>query len=235
MDSLGRFLLDAGPFAIVITAVLCVALAAMAERAYFYYAVCRRERSDLVETITEFVGRDDVAGALQHLRSRDTPLHRVLLAALKPYRDRLGLSSVEDAIEAAAAREVPRLHKRLDYLSTCANVATLAGLLGTIFGLQQSFASLSAADPLEKASLLAAGVSQAMNTTAFGLLVAIPCMAAHAWLSSRRTALLDQVEESCLRLLARLRDLDSTASQRGPRLMASTAAPGSTRAGKEVR
>ena len=71
---------------------------------------------------------------------------------------------------------MPELEQRTHYLATLANVATLLGLLGTIIGLIQAFTAVAAADPSEKADLLSASISVAMNTTAFGLVVAIPLL-----------------------------------------------------------
>jgi biopolymer transport protein ExbB/TolQ len=90
--------------------------------------------------------------------------------------------------------------QRLNYLSLFANVATLLGLLGTIGGLQVSFSSLAAAEAAKKATMLAAGISQAMNTTAFGLIVAVPCMIMYTALSNKRDRLLKDLDEAVVRL-----------------------------------
>lgn len=89
---------------------------------------------------------------------------------------------------------VPLIQKRTAYINMLGNVATLLGLLGTIYGLITSFASLSAADPSAKAQALSDGISTAMNTTAFGLIVAIPCVIAYTILSNQELAILQNYE-----------------------------------------
>ena len=109
--------------------------------------------------------------------------------------------AIRQGAEESALSEVPRLSKRLNYLALFANIATLTGLLGTIFGLQQSFSALGATEAAMKAAMLAAGISQAMNTTAFGLMVAIPCMVAYAMLSNMQSRLAEEVDASSIRVL----------------------------------
>jgi len=100
-----------------------------------------------------------------------------------------------------AIQEVPRFARRINYLAMFANIATLTGLLGTIFGLQRSFSSLAVAEASEKAAMLASGISQAMNTTAFGLMVAIPCLIAYAKLSNLQASRTEELDACSVRLL----------------------------------
>jgi biopolymer transport protein ExbB/TolQ len=96
---------------------------------------------------------------------------------------------------------IPRMEKRTHYLSTLANIATLLGLLGTIIGLIQAFTAVSNADPAEKADLLSASISVAMNTTAFGLMAAIPLLLVYALLQSKTTAIVDSLEMASVKFL----------------------------------
>ncbi len=96
---------------------------------------------------------------------------------------------------------VPRLEKRTHYLATFANIATLLGLLGTIIGLIKAFTAVSHADPAEKADLLSASISVAMNTTAFGLMVAIPLLLVYTVLQSKTTTLVDSLEMASVKFL----------------------------------
>ena len=104
-------------------------------------------------------------------------------------RDDLG-----NAVEEGMMEVVPRLEKRTHYLATFANIATLLGLLGTIIGLISAFTAVANANPAEKANLLSASISVAMNTTAFGLIVAIPLMLLHAWLQTKTSELIEMLE-----------------------------------------
>jgi biopolymer transport protein ExbB/TolQ len=96
---------------------------------------------------------------------------------------------------------VPRLEKRTPYLASFANIATLLGLLGTIIGLIQAFQAVGAANPAEKADLLSASISVAMNTTAFGLIVAIPLLLLHSVIQSKTTELIDSLEMASVKFL----------------------------------
>ena len=96
---------------------------------------------------------------------------------------------------------VPQLEKRTHYLATMANVATLLGLLGTVSGLIHAFAAVATVNPAEKANLLAASISEAMNCTAFGLVTAVPILIVHAFLQSKTAGLSDGLETAAIRFL----------------------------------
>jgi len=98
-------------------------------------------------------------------------------------------------MEEAGIRELPLLEKRTGYLAMLGNLATLAGLLGTITGLIKSFAGVAGVDPSQKATLLSKGISEAMNCTAFGLFTGILGLAAFAWLNGRTQNALDDIAE----------------------------------------
>ena len=108
---------------------------------------------------------------------------------------------IETAMEEGLMEVIPRLEKRTHYLATLANIATLTGLLGTIVGLIQAFTAVSNADPAQKADLLSSSISVAMNTTAFGLIAAIPLLLLHAFLTTKTTSLVDQFEMTAVKFL----------------------------------
>ena len=97
---------------------------------------------------------------------------------------------------------IPQLEKRTPYIALGANVATLLGLLGTIVGLIQAFTAISNANPAEKADLLSASISVAMNTTAFGLLVAIPLLVAHSVVTAKAGQIVDSLEMASVKALS---------------------------------
>lgn len=96
---------------------------------------------------------------------------------------------------------MPELEQRTHYLATLANIATLLGLLGTIIGLIQAFTAVASADPAEKADLLSASISVAMNTTAFGLTAAIPMILIHSLLATKTTRVVDAIEMAAVKCL----------------------------------
>src|SRR5258708_37354857 len=108
---------------------------------------------------------------------------------------------VEKAIQESMMEIVPQLEKRTHYLATLANVATLLGLLGTVSGLIHAFASFASVNPAEKANLLSASISHAMNCTAFGLLTAVPILVIPAFLQSKTMGLTDGPETAAIRFL----------------------------------
>ena len=108
---------------------------------------------------------------------------------------------------------LPRLEKRTQYLATLANVSTLLGLLGTIIGLIAAFTAVANADPAEKANLLSQSISVAMNTTAFGLMSAIPLLLLHSVLQTKTNEIVDSFEMAGVKLLNLLSDSSSSSKQ----------------------
>jgi biopolymer transport protein ExbB len=108
---------------------------------------------------------------------------------------------VEKAMQESMMEIVPQLEKRTHYLATMANVATLLGLLGTVSGLIHAFAAVATVNPAEKANLLSASISEAMNCTAFGLVTAVPILVVHAFLQSKTMGLTDGLETAAIRFL----------------------------------
>ena len=108
---------------------------------------------------------------------------------------------IEAAMEEGMMEVMPSLEARTHYLATFANIATLMGLLGTIIGLIQAFTAVANADPAEKADLLSASISVAMNTTAFGLIAAIPLLLMHTVIQTKTSKLIDNLEMASVKCL----------------------------------
>jgi biopolymer transport protein ExbB len=108
---------------------------------------------------------------------------------------------IEIAMEESMMEIIPQLEKRTPYLGLLANIATLLGLLGTIMGLIEAFTAVANANPAEKADLLSASISVAMNTTAFGLMAAIPLLLLHAKLTSTTGQIVDSLEMASVKAL----------------------------------
>lgn len=129
------------------------------------------------------------------------PLHHVMAEGIKGMRKSQNRENLQGTLDEAMMAVAPRLEARLHYLPNLANVATLLGLLGTIIGLIEAFTAVAVADPSQKAALLAKGISMAMNTTAFGLVVAIPMILIYTFLQSRTNRIIDTIDEYALKLL----------------------------------
>jgi biopolymer transport protein ExbB/TolQ len=164
-------------------------------------AVRFRSRIDsdtFVNQIAQLLKAGDVNGAVEYCNRSNAALPNITKAGLME----MGRSEkdVQNALEIAAMVEIPKLEKRTHYLSMIANVATLLGLLGTILGLINAFAAVAHADAADKATLLTAGISIAMNTTAFGIITAIPCLIGYTYLVETTNELIDEINENVARL-----------------------------------
>jgi biopolymer transport protein ExbB len=108
---------------------------------------------------------------------------------------------IEIAMEESLMEIIPQLERRTPYVGLLSNIATLLGLLGTIMGLIEAFTAVANANPAEKADLLSASISVAMNTTAFGLMAAIPLLLIHAKLTSTTGQIVDSLEMASVKAL----------------------------------
>ena len=138
-------------------------------------------------------------------RSVISPMLGTGLARLGKARRR---EDIEIAMEESMMEIIPQLEKRTPYVALLANIATLLGLLGTIMGLIAAFTAVAAANPAEKADLLSASISVAMNTTAFGLMSAIPLLLFHAMLTSTTGQIVDSMEMASVKALNNISDFN---------------------------
>ncbi|MCC6278112.1 MAG: MotA/TolQ/ExbB proton channel family protein [Oligoflexia bacterium] len=139
--------------------------------------------------------------------------------------------SIKTAQELSTQEIVPKVTQRMGYLAMIANVATLIGLLGTIHGLIQSFQAISFADPSQKQTLLAQGISISMNTTALGLLVAIPVMVLYAFLQARMNKILEDIIGGSAQVVDLLISRNQTAFSETTAFASGETAPPAPRAG----
>jgi len=202
-----------GPFMYVILSVSFVSLGLIIERAYVLWFKYRINAAQFLGHILSFVDADNFTRAIEVCNLRpDHPLAVVLKAGL--LKANRGDKEIQRSLEEAATKEMPKLQKRTGYLSMLSNVSTLLGLLGTIFGLIQAFSGIGAADAAAKQEILAKGISTAMGTTAFGLIVAIPTMIAFSVLRSRQNQLADAIEEGSITLFNRIASRNADARSR---------------------
>ena len=196
-----RFFQAGGAFMYPIALVLALALAVGVERVIFLGRTERENRS-LWAKIAPLLKAGDLTEAERLASESDTAVGKLLTTGFAQARVDNRRSEVEIATEEGLMEVLPAIERRTHYLGTFSNMSTLLGLLGTVLGLIGAFAALGNADPAEKADLLSAGISEAMNCTAFGLMVAIPSLLAHAWLNSRTTELIDTLESVCSRFVS---------------------------------
>jgi biopolymer transport protein ExbB/TolQ len=130
-----------------------------------------------------------------------TTISRIVLAALETLQVSPRRDDIQSAMQEGILETVPRLSKRTNYLAILANISTLLGLLGTIIGLIAAFTAVAHADPAEKATLLSESISVAMNTTAFGLIAAIPLLLVHTVLQNKTVEIVDSIEMAGVKFL----------------------------------
>lgn len=200
-ESVAQQFNQGGPFMWVILMVLAVACTVVIERMFFYFVICRHRGAKLVARIAKALNSDKLDEAKKVAGSAGAPVNVLLSTALERFGAGMNHEDIQEGVEEAAIQEVPRMSQRLNYLSLLANIATLLGLLGTIGGLKVSFSSLGAVEASQKAVMLARGISQAMNTTAFGLMVAVPCMAAYTVLYNKQQRLTKDLDEAVVKVL----------------------------------
>ena len=121
---------------------------------------------------------------------------------------------IEIAMDESMIELTPQLEKRTHYLATFANLATLLGLLGTVSGLIHAFAAVATVNPADKANLLSASISEAMNCTAFGLMTAVPIVFAHAFLQTKTSELIASLEMAFVKFLNVLTERQAIQSRR---------------------
>jgi len=124
----------------------------------------------------------------------------------------------EIAMEESMMEIIPQLEKRTPYVALLSNIATLLGLLGTIMGLIEAFTAVANANPAEKADLLSASISVAMNTTAFGLMSAIPLLLLHSKLTSTTGQIVDSLEMASVKALNTISDFNRRHFEKEPEL-----------------
>jgi len=203
MDTAGtivKFFQDGGTFMYPIAIVAALGIAVAIER-YIYLTRTATGNRRVWGEVSPFLSKGDYRGALTATSDSGSAIGQILSYGLSRVQTARRRDDVEKAMEESLMEVVPRLEKRTHYLSSFANIATLLGLLGTIIGLIQAFQAVANANPAEKADLLSASISVAMNTTAFGLMVAIPLLLSHSLLQSKTTEIVDSLEMASVKFL----------------------------------
>jgi biopolymer transport protein ExbB/TolQ len=153
------------------------------------------DKDKLLTLLKSQVMSGNVQGAIKVCSGNPTPLTRIVQAGLMKFNK--SDEEVQAAMDEAALRELPLIHKRTGYLAMLANLATLTGLFGTIGGMIKSFAAAGSPTVAasEKASKLADGISEAMNCTFFGIFSAIIGLIFYAVLQGMSQARTDDINE----------------------------------------
>lgn len=192
-----------------ILAVFALGIAIAVER-YIYLSAAKGMNTKMWDQLMPLVKNGDFQQALGISSKTKADIGKVLTYGLSRLKGARRREDIEAAMEEGLMEITPRLEKRTHYLSMFANIATLLGLLGTVWGLIQAFAAVANANPSEKAELLSASIAVAMNATAFGLITAIPLTVAHSVLHTKTMELVDSLEMASVKFLNMIMERAST-------------------------
>jgi len=199
MQAIAEAFDSGGGWMYVIAFTSVVGLGIIVERFIFLFFKYNINANAFMGQIQKLVMANNIDRAIKLCNAApNAALPKVIKAGLT--RANKGELEIANAIEEATLEVVPIVQKRTPTLGGVANVATLLGLLGTIVGLIQAFSALESAAPDQRAAALAKGISVAMNTTAFGLIVAIPCMTAQMFLQAVTTKILNEIDQYSVKL-----------------------------------
>lgn len=199
MDVLIQHFNEGGLFMYPILIVGLVTASIVGERVYVLFFKALNRKDEFTREMRKLILSGNFVKAVKLANTENSPLSRIVKAGLLQIRRTDDV--IQSTMDEAALLEVPYLERRTGYLAMLSNVATLMGLLGTIVGLIHSFGAVAKADAATKSTLLAAGISEAMNCTAFGLIVAIPALLAYAMLQSRTQKCVDEINEGSVRIV----------------------------------
>lgn len=193
MHAIVRFFQMGGFFMFPILMVLAAGLAISVER-WVHLKRVKKENSQTWDQLQPVLASGDFDRARDMVNEDGSTIAQMLSMGLARQGAVRRREDIEIAMEESLMEIIPQLEKRTPYLALLSNIATLFGLLGTIMGLIAAFTAVATASPAEKAALLAASISEAMNCTAFGLMSAIPLLLIHARLTSTTGQIVGSLE-----------------------------------------
>jgi biopolymer transport protein ExbB/TolQ len=195
-----RFFQEGGFWMYPIAIVMALGIAVSAER-YLFLTRSKLVNRKLWDQLIPVISSGKYQQAISMTTRSNEAIAKVMSYGLARVRTARRREDLEMAMDEGLMEVIPGLERRTHYLSTLANIATLMGLLGTIIGLIQAFTAVANASPAEKAELLSSSISVAMNTTAFGLIVAIPLLLVYSVLQSKTSQIVDSLEMAVVKFL----------------------------------
>jgi len=198
MEKIWAFMHDGAPFSFVNVAILAFVLAIIVDRFVHILSKHQVNGDEFMAQIRKLVQAGNIDRAVKLCEAAPLPLLQVIKAGLTQVNR--GEEAIIANMEERMSEVIPALEKRIGALWSLANIATLVGLLGTISGLIRSFGAVAYAEPAQKASLLAKGISEAMYNTALGLGIAVFCMFFHLILHGWAKRIKQDLERASTRL-----------------------------------
>ncbi len=212
LNTLIQFFQSGGPFMYPILAVLAIGLAITLER-YFYLSLAKTKNRRMIAKLLPLLEKGEINSAVNTAKKSTSTVSTILLQGEQNFKSARRREDFEAAMEESMMETIPRLEKRTHYLAMFANIATLLGLLGTIIGLIKAFTAVAQVDPSMKAEILSTSISVAMNTTAFGLIVAIPLLLFYTVLQTKTTTIIDSLEMTVVKFVNHLSRVKNATSQ----------------------
>ena len=198
--SLVGFFVTGGPFMYPILIVFAVGAAIAVER-YVTLTLVKAKNQSAWNKVQPALVNGDFNEAREMTSNDDSAISQLLGMGLARQGAVRRREDIEIAMEEGMMEIIPQLEKRTPYVALASSIATLLGLLGTIMGLIEAFTAVANANPAEKADLLSASISVAMNTTAFGLMVAIPLLVTNTVLTAKTVEIIDSLEMASVKAL----------------------------------
>jgi len=186
----------------VILGIQLISVALIIERTYFLFFKRKLGSMSFVKGLEVLIRKgqiENVIQAAEQLKETE-PVARAVIAGATAAYNLGGRDEIQGKMDEVLLHETAIIERRTNFLPMLGNVATLTGLLGTITGMISSFVAVSYASPTEKGALLSAGIAEAMNTTAYGLIVAIPALMMFAVLQNRTDQLVDDLNQASLKV-----------------------------------
>lgn len=177
-------------------------IAFIIERTIALYLNYKEAPKDFRKNILGFIAQGDFKAAQDYIdmSAGNTSLGKITSIACKMRSAGAGDEALQARMDEQLSKEIGSYDRRTGFLAMFGNVATLFGLLGTVTGLISSFAGVAAASPVERANLLSQGISEALNSTAFGLVAAIPALVAFAVFQNKTERIIGAITEQASEL-----------------------------------
>lgn len=209
-----QFFQEGGPFMYIILAVFLIGIAITIER-FIYLNLTQSRNQAMWNKLFPMLSQGKFRSAMDEAKASSAAVAKILVYGLSRSTYATRNDEIEMAMEEGLMEAIPHLERRTNYIAVFANIATLLGLLGTIMGLINAFTAVASADPSQKADLLSASISVAMNTTAFGLMAAIPLLLAFTYLQNKTNHLIDSMEMASVKFLNVFRQAQNQNNSQG--------------------
>lgn len=195
MDGLIHFFKAGGFFMYVNVGSIVFALAVVAERCYSLFVTHRLNEKTFVQQVDRYLQAGNLDAAAKVCQTMPSPaMSRATRNLLKLLRN--GYESPMMAVEESMLEVRPLITARVAWLWSIANIATLIGLVGTILGLIGAFAAIAKMAAADRANMLSEKIAEAMNNTAFGLIIAVVCISAHLFINNRAVKSMEHIEHA---------------------------------------